>query len=87
MINTATKKVENTIEVGEWPSHIVFKPDGNVFFVTNQISQTLSVIDTATSDVRSIPLQFKPHTIVASLDGSRLYVGAADRGLISVMKI
>ena len=48
MINTTTKKVVATAEVGFIPVHVSFSPDGMHAYVTNAGSNSVSVIDTVT---------------------------------------
>jgi len=51
VINTSTNAVIKTITVGSNPKSVAVTPDGARVYVTNQGSNTVSVIDTATNAV------------------------------------
>ena len=61
VINTTTKKVVATAEVGFIPVHVSFSPDGARAYVTNAGSNSVSVIDTATNKVSTtVPVGVHP---------------------------
>jgi YVTN family beta-propeller protein len=48
LINASTRKVVKTIEVGIDPVSLAYKPGGSELWVSNHVSDSVSVIDTAT---------------------------------------
>ena len=82
------------IPVGVWPKAIRFSPDGATAITTNFDSQTISVIDVATQEVReTLDMRDRVTEAEWSVDGSKVYVsgwlhdgfyeidvGAASRG-------
>jgi YVTN family beta-propeller protein/VCBS repeat-containing protein len=83
------------IAVGSGPYGVAFSPDGSVAYVTNAISDTVSVIDTATHTVidadpatpavDSIPVGSRPFWVAFSPDGSFVYVTHEGGGMVSVI--
>ena len=83
--NPATAAVDS-IALGGRPNRVVFSPDGSLAYVSNQISGTVSVIDTATHTVTDTnpatpevdPISFGSGTIrvAFSPDGSLAYITA-----------
>jgi YVTN family beta-propeller protein/VCBS repeat-containing protein len=79
----ATPEVD-AIPVGSWPYAVAFSPDGSVAYVTDQVSDTVSVIDTATHTVVDtdpatpgvdpIRFGFTPYVVAFSPDGGLAYV-------------
>lgn len=51
VIDTSTNTVAATIPVGNFPSSVVFSPDGTRAYVTNLLDRTISAIDTASNAV------------------------------------
>ena len=52
MINTVTNVVVDKITgVGRWPMSVAVAPNGRHVYVTNFLSQTVSVVDTVTKAV------------------------------------
>jgi YVTN family beta-propeller protein len=71
---TNTTAVE-TINVGSVPTELAFDATGATAYVTNQGSQTVSVVNVATNtQTRTIPVTGSPFAIAVSPDGSRIYV-------------
>ena len=63
------------ISVGTGPVSVAFDPSGGHAYVANQLSQSVSVIATATNTVEStIPVTGDPFRVIVSPDASRLYV-------------
>ena len=64
----------DTVVVGLTPAHVVFNPSGNRAYVTNQTSQTVSVVNVSTNrEIGSIPLGHDAFNLLVSPDGTRLY--------------
>ena len=56
MIDTATNKMVATVAVGTFPFAVAVTPDGTHAYVTNEFSNNVSVIDTATNTVEAATL-------------------------------
>ena len=90
VINASTNKLIDTkpsttltvdpISVGPAPQQIAVSPDGTRIYVTNQNSNSVSVINTATNaiDGTAIVVGSKPAGVALSADGSTLYVANGD---------
>jgi YVTN family beta-propeller protein len=79
VIDTSTRAVVGTIEVGTMPTHLAIAADGTRVYVTNTGSSSISVIDTATDAVAAtIPLAAAPYKAAVTPSGRWLYVTAAD---------
>jgi YVTN family beta-propeller protein len=96
-IDTATETVIATITVGSGPAGVAITPDGSKVYVTNQFSQdsnndsTVSVINTRTNAVTTVPIPSSPPGIpsnplgvAVSPDGRKVYVGTG-LGTVSVI--
>lgn len=88
VIDTSTNAVTATIPVGNFPTGVVFSPDGARAYVTNQSDGTVSVIDTASNTVTAtITVEagggnlFMP---AITPDGKNLYVPDINNGLFVV---
>jgi YVTN family beta-propeller protein/VCBS repeat-containing protein len=96
VINASTNKLIDTkpstaltvdpISVGSAPQQIAVSPDGTRIYVTNQSSNSVSVINTATNalDGAAIAVGSKPAGIALSADGSTLYVANGDDSVFVV---
>lgn len=63
------------IEVGRSPQGLALSKDGHRLYVANQLSNFLSVVDTASFEVvGSIPVSFYAQDIALAADGAHLYV-------------
>src|SRR5260370_38179215 len=75
------------ITVGGLPIDVKVSPDGNVFFVTNQGSDGVSVIDpNAMKVIQFIPTGRGAHGLQVSRDARYLYVSNRLEGSISVIE-
>ena len=75
-----------TIPVGDAPIGVAVSPDGRRAYVTNRDSDTVSVIDTATTpSPRTIPVGDSPVGVAVTPDGRRAYITNADSGTVSVI--
>ena len=86
VVDTATNAVVTRIAVGDASSSptssIAVGHDGSRAYVVNRPSGAVTVIDTSTHTVLgNLPVGPDPTTVVASPDGTRLYVGATPPGL------
>jgi YVTN family beta-propeller protein len=67
--------VTKTINVGEVPERLALTADGRTLYVSNRVSGTISIIDTATATVATtLKVGASAGTIVASHDGRHVYV-------------
>ncbi len=75
-----------SIPVGNQPYGIAVSPDGTRAYVGNNVSNTVSVIDTATNRVlTNIPVGNGPRGVAFSPDGARAYVGNNVSNTVSVI--
>jgi YVTN family beta-propeller protein len=75
VIGTAANEVLATIDVGDTPSGIAITPDGASANVSNQLSNTVSAIDTLTNEVvATIPVDSIPGVVAVTPDGLHVYV-------------
>ena len=86
VINTATKKLVDTITVAPNPHWIAVGQDG-LLYVTNHTSGEITIVNSNTNKVVKVfPVGETPHAIYTSPDGSRLAVtsyGAAEVFIVS----
>jgi YVTN family beta-propeller protein len=77
-----------SIDVDTWPRATAFTPDGVTAFVTNSDSDTVSVIDVATSAVvDTISVGDSPHGVSVTPDGELAYVANLDDDDISIIDV
>ena len=68
------------------PQGITVSPNGTFAYVANELSNTISVINTATNAViATIPVGIRPRIIVFTLDGTRAYVTNQNSNTVSVI--
>jgi YVTN family beta-propeller protein len=95
VIDTATNNVTATVPVGNggrghhggnYPYGVAVSPDGTKVYVTNEGSNTVSVIDTATNNVTaSVPVGINPQGIAVTPEGTEVYVVNSNDNTISVI--
>lgn len=74
-IDTESLKVVSSVEVGDSPRYIAVTPDGSKAYVSNQWSNTVSVISLSAMKVTAnITVGFEPNEIAIMPDGSKAYV-------------
>jgi YVTN family beta-propeller protein len=72
--------------VGTLPEGVAVTPDGSKVYVTNEISNTVSVISTATNTVTAtIRVGSGPFGVAVSPDGSKVYVANLGSGTVLVI--
>ena len=75
VIDTTTKKLTRTIAVPPNPHWVVFAKSGRVYYVTDHMSTTVTVLSAANNQkVTDIQVGETPHGIAISPDGSRLAI-------------
>ena len=75
VIDTATNTtVGANIQVGLGPTAIALTPNGKTAYVTNENSNTVSAINTATNTVVTIPVGINPFLVAISPNGATAYV-------------
>jgi YVTN family beta-propeller protein/VCBS repeat-containing protein len=82
-IDTATGIVTAAIPVGEFPIGVAVSPDGTRVYVTN--GGVVSVIDTASSMISTIPMVGDVGHVTLSADGTRAYVTNPGANTVSVI--
>ncbi|HEX4045961.1 MAG TPA: YncE family protein [Gammaproteobacteria bacterium] len=87
-IDLAKNRVTNKVHLTMSPGGVAVTPDSKKVYVTNTISNTVSVID-ATSFVVSnnIAVGDTPTSVKTSMDGTKAYVGNAASGTVSVVDV
>jgi YVTN family beta-propeller protein len=96
VINTQLGQVEAEVEVGLHPSALALSRDGGHLYVANANSDTVSVIDTAASQVvrtiavamkQKAPLGSSPNALAVTADDKTLYVANASNNAIAVVNL
>ena len=83
VLSTANNSIVASIPVGSAPDQVAFSPDGRLAYVSNILSWTVSVIDTATLTVVATVggVGAGANTVCVSPDGGRVYVGSHWNGV------
>jgi YVTN family beta-propeller protein len=89
VIDTAVNIVINRITIGMYPGYLTMSPDGTNVYVTNQGSDSVSVIDTTTNQSIEPPILVgdNPCGIDITPNGRFLYVGNYLSASISVIDL
>jgi YVTN family beta-propeller protein len=67
--------VDDSITVGTAPAHVAINRAATLAFSTDQLANSLSIIDLATNTkIKTIPLGNEAYNLIVSSDGSRVYV-------------
>ena len=67
--------ITSTIPVGQYPAYAALTPDGATLYVSNLVSDTVSVVSTGTNSVTTTISGFaSPQGLTASSNGQELYV-------------
>jgi YVTN family beta-propeller protein len=75
IIDTATKKVVDTLKAGADPYRVKFTPDGKRVLVSDPQSSSLLVLDAATrKELKRIPVEGLPAGITVAPDSKRAFV-------------
>src|SRR5208283_606641 len=86
IINTTTNTVTATVNIENYPSGIVVNPTGTRAYVTNMISNNVSVIDTTTNTVTAtVTVGSGADGIAVNPDGTRAYVTNEYNNNVSVI--
>jgi YVTN family beta-propeller protein len=87
VISTATNTVIATIAVGNHPEGVAISPEGSKAYVTNNYSNTVSVIATATDTVIGVPIAVgsAPIGLALTPTGTKLYVANQGSNNVSVI--
>lgn len=87
-IPTDTLKIDQVIKVGSVPKFLAVTPDGSKLLVSNWISYTLSVVDTATGqETAQVKLGRYPRGIAVSPDSSLAYVAVMGSRDIAIVDL
>ena len=89
VIETDTYTVEETIEVGENPIHVLADTDGENVLVTNYDDDSISVISTSSLTVSSTITDVGdgPHAMCLSKNSDKLYVACKEAGSVSIISL
>jgi gliding motility-associated-like protein len=88
LINTATIETVTpaTINVGKRPWGVALSPDYTKVYVTNNVSGTVSVINTSSNTVTAtVTVGSSPEGVLVSRDGNSVYVANEMSGTVSVI--
>lgn len=87
VIDTAAGRVAGTVDVGHGPYRVAFTPDGASAYVTDNLGGTVSIINTRTFAVRTVPFGrgTEPVGVAITPDGTRAYVTSRSTGSVSVV--
>lgn len=86
--NSQTDEIQNKVEVGNHPAHVVFTDDGRYGLVTNNEDNTVSVIDLSIYTViNTISTGEGPHGFRTSKDNQYAYVANMGEDTVSVINI
>ena len=77
--------VTATFATGSRPVGIAVTPDGGKVYVSNELGNSVTVYDTATSQITTTLVGPEPAGIAISPDGSRVYIGNRGDGTVSVL--
>lgn len=88
IIDTAAKKVSETIKVGGDPYRVKFTPDGKRALITNPQDSELIVVDTAArKEIKRIAIEGVAAGITASADSKRAFVTTIQGNGIAVIDL
>ena len=88
VIDVATRKIIEKLNVGSDPEEFDVSADGKQLFVSNEDVKTASLIDIASGKVAHIaPLSQEPEGVAVTPDGKRLYVTCERSGDVFVVDI
>jgi len=86
VVNTTTKTVVSTIQVGAFPFGVAASADGTRVYITNENSKSVSVINTADNTVvATITVGNAPSGAAVSPDGTRVYIANYLDNTVSVI--
>lgn len=81
-----TYTVAASVPVGMYPQKIVVSPTGTRAYVTNWLSQTVSVIDTTTKNlIATVAVGYEPRALAINPAGTRVYVANEGTNSVSVV--
>ena len=86
MIDTATRTVINSVNIGCQPAGVVITPDGSTLYVASCLTDTVNVYDAATLAAGpEIPVGEFPDNVAITPDGRWVYVSNSDTDDVSVI--
>ena len=88
IVNTASKKVEKEIKVGQEPRQLTLSPDEAYLYVSCMYDNRIDIVSLKENKVVShIKTEQEPFGLVTSQDGTQLYVANFRSGTVSVIDI
>ena len=86
VIDTGTKTITATVNVGKEPWEIAVSPDGKKVYVANHLSNTISVIDTAINTVTAtVNVGIGPRGVAVDPNGTKVFVTNGESNNVSVI--
>jgi YVTN family beta-propeller protein len=85
VIDGESLTITATIAVGEAPKAIAVDPDTGYAYVTNELSDSVSVIDDSDTLAATIPVGDAPKGVAVDAEGDRVFVVNAGSGTVSVI--
>lgn len=86
VLTLATGEMSPLIPVGAQPERIAMTPDGDRVYVSNLVSDTVSVVDLeAQVVIAQIPMGNLPFNLLISPDGDKVYVGVVFSNYVAVI--
>ena len=87
VINTATRAIIDSVDVGSYPNGIVLSSEGSRYWVANAYSGTVTEVNASTNDVtRTFQVDGVPQDVAVTRDGRRLFV-SNEGGWIDVIDL
>ncbi|MGE0816057.1 MAG: hypothetical protein AB7O28_23325 [Vicinamibacterales bacterium] len=78
LIDPATNRVTQVLKGVEIPHGVTSAPDGSRLYISNEVRETLDVIDMPSLAIAArIPLSGRPNNVAVSRDGRKVYVAIA----------
>jgi YVTN family beta-propeller protein len=88
IIDTATNKIKETVQVGGVPIRVKFTPDGRRVLVSNPQSGELIIYDAATrKETKRIAVGETPVGILVTPDGKRAFVATMQSGNVTAVNL
>lgn len=80
-----SNSITGPFNVGSRPVGIAVTPDGGKVYVSNELDNSVTVLNTLTSQLTTTPVGITPAGVAISPDGSRAYVANRGSGTITVL--
>lgn len=81
----SSNSITNTFNVGSRPVGIAVTPDGGKVYVSNELDNSVTVLNTLTSQLTTTQVNMTPAGVAISPDGSRAFVANRGDGTVTVL--